>query len=40
MADTAEFTIGAEASASDGPVGKVSRVIVDPVAEALTHLVE
>jgi sporulation protein YlmC with PRC-barrel domain len=39
MADTAEFTIGAEASASDGPVGKVSRVIVDPVAEALTHLV-
>jgi sporulation protein YlmC with PRC-barrel domain len=39
MADTAEFTIGAEASASDGPVGKVSRVVVDPVAKALTHLV-
>jgi hypothetical protein len=39
MADTAEFTIGAEASASDGPVGKVSRVVVDPVAKVLTHLV-
>ena len=39
MADTAEFTIGAEASASDGPVGKVSRVVVNPVAKALTHLV-
>jgi sporulation protein YlmC with PRC-barrel domain len=39
MADTAEFTIGAEASCSDGPVGKVSRVVVDPVAKSLTHLV-
>jgi sporulation protein YlmC with PRC-barrel domain len=39
MADAAEFTIGAEASCSDGPVGKVSRVVVDPVAKALTHLV-
>ena len=39
MAETAEFAIGAEASATDGPVGKVSRVVVDPVAKALTHLV-
>src|ERR1700679_4045414 len=39
MADTAEFTIGTEVSASDGPVGKVSRVVVNPVAKALTHLV-
>ena len=39
MADTAEFTIGAEAKATDGPVGKVSRVVVNPVAKALTHLV-
>jgi sporulation protein YlmC with PRC-barrel domain len=39
MADTAEFTIGAEVSCSDGPVGKVNRVVVDPVAKALTHLV-
>jgi len=39
MADTAQFTIGTEASCSDGAVGKVSRVIVDPVAEKVTHLV-
>jgi sporulation protein YlmC with PRC-barrel domain len=39
MADTAEFTIGAEVSCSDGAVGKVNRVVVDPVARALTHLV-
>jgi sporulation protein YlmC with PRC-barrel domain len=34
-----QFTIGTEASCSDGAVGKVSRVIVDPVAEKVTHLV-
>jgi sporulation protein YlmC with PRC-barrel domain len=39
MADTSQFTIGTEASCSDGAVGKVSRVIVDPVAEEVTHLV-
>ena len=39
MADTAEFTIGAQVSCSDGAVGKVSRVVIDPVAKALTHLV-
>jgi hypothetical protein len=39
MADTAQFTIGTEASCSDGAAGKVSRVIVDPVAEKVTHLV-
>ena len=39
MAGTAQFTIGAEASCSDGAVGEVARVIVDPVAEAVTHLV-
>jgi sporulation protein YlmC with PRC-barrel domain len=39
MADTAEFTIGAEVSCSDGAVGTVNRVVVDPVAKALTHLV-
>ena len=39
MAGTAQFTIGAEASCSDGAVGEVTRVIVDPVAEAVTHLV-
>jgi sporulation protein YlmC with PRC-barrel domain len=39
MADTATFTIGAQVSCSDGAIGKVSRVVVDPVAKALTHLV-
>ena len=39
MANTSQFTIGAEASCSDGAVGKVCRVIVDPVAEEVTHLV-
>src|SRR5579862_6754238 len=39
MADTAQFTIGTGVSCSDGPAGRVSRVIVDPVAEKVTHLV-
>jgi sporulation protein YlmC with PRC-barrel domain len=39
MAGTAQFTIGAEVSCSDGAAGQVSRVIVDPVAEKVTHLV-
>jgi sporulation protein YlmC with PRC-barrel domain len=39
MAETVQFVIGAEASCSDGACGKVTRVIVDPVAETVTHLV-
>jgi sporulation protein YlmC with PRC-barrel domain len=39
MAGTSQFTIGTEASCSDGAAGKVSRVIVDPLAEKVTHLV-
>jgi sporulation protein YlmC with PRC-barrel domain len=39
MAETVQFTIGAEASCSDGTCGQVTRVIVDPVAETVTHLV-
>jgi sporulation protein YlmC with PRC-barrel domain len=35
----AQFTIGAEASCTDGSCGQVSRVVVDPVARAVTHLV-
>jgi sporulation protein YlmC with PRC-barrel domain len=38
MADTT-FTIGAAAQCSDGPCGAVSRVVVDPVAREITHLV-
>jgi sporulation protein YlmC with PRC-barrel domain len=39
MAGTSQFTIGAEASCSDGAAGKLRRVIVDPIAEKVTHLV-
>jgi sporulation protein YlmC with PRC-barrel domain len=33
------YTIGAEVTCSDGGCGQLSRVVVDPVARALTHLV-
>jgi PRC-barrel domain. len=39
MADTTSFTIGADAICTDGVCGEVSRVVVDPVARAVTHLV-
>jgi|SRR5215472_3687161 len=39
MADTTPFTIGADARCADGICGEVSRVVVDPVARAVTHLV-
>ncbi len=38
MANTT-FTIGTAAACSDGPCGSVTRVVVDPVARELTHLV-
>jgi sporulation protein YlmC with PRC-barrel domain len=39
MAEETEFAMGATASCVDGPGGKVSRVIIDPHTEAVTHLV-
>src|SRR5580698_3021510 len=39
MAAETEFRIGAEASCSDGHCGHVSRMIVDPAARTVTHLV-
>jgi len=39
MADTTQFTIGTEASGSDGVVGTLIRVIVDPTVEEVTYLV-
>ena len=39
MENTTSFTIGADASCADGVCGEVSRVVVDPVARAVTHLV-
>ena len=39
MAGTTPFTIGADVSCTDGACGKVSGVVVDPAARAVTHLV-
>jgi hypothetical protein len=39
MTTATDFVIGADASCTDGFCGELSRVIVDPVAEAVTHLV-
>ena len=39
MAEATPFVIGARASCSDGPCGEVSRVVVNPVARSVTHLV-
>jgi sporulation protein YlmC with PRC-barrel domain len=39
MADTTQFTIGTEAAGSDGAVGRLSRVIIDPTVEEVTYLV-
>lgn len=39
MADRAQFMIGAEASCSDGVCGEISRVVIDPIARVVTHLV-
>ena len=39
MSESTEFTIGSEVTCSDGVCGDLGRVVVDPVAKALTHLV-
>jgi hypothetical protein len=39
VADTTPFTIGAQASCTDGVCGELRRVVVDPVARTVTHLV-
>jgi sporulation protein YlmC with PRC-barrel domain len=39
MTQTAQFTIGSEASCGDGVCGRLTRVVVDPVRSVLTHLV-
>jgi PRC-barrel domain protein len=39
MATMAQFTIGVDVSCTDGLCGELRRVIVDPVAEAVTHIV-
>jgi sporulation protein YlmC with PRC-barrel domain len=39
MKETDEFTIGSEVACSDGVCGELRRVVVDPIAKTLTHLV-
>jgi sporulation protein YlmC with PRC-barrel domain len=39
MSDTQQYTIGAAVSGSDGAIGKVTRVVVDPIAKVVTHLI-
>lgn len=39
MSETAEFTIGVEVACTDGVCGDLRRVVVDPVARTVTHLV-
>src|SRR5258708_38220623 len=38
MAGTEQFTIGAGVRCTDGACGTLSRVVVDPVAREVTHL--
>lgn len=39
MAEETEFTVGIQASCSDGLCGEVSRMIIDPGTRRVTHLV-
>ena len=39
MAQEVSFTIGAQVTCDDGPCGTVRRVVVDPIAQTVTHLV-
>ncbi len=39
MNQTVEYNIGSDVACSDGPCGELRRVVVDPVAIAITHLV-
>jgi sporulation protein YlmC with PRC-barrel domain len=39
MSETMEFDIGSEVDCTDGVCGKLSRLVVDPVAQSITHIV-
>jgi len=39
MTEATEFIIGSEVACSDGVCGDLRRVVIDPVARAVTHLV-
>jgi hypothetical protein len=39
MSESTEFIIGSSVSCTDGPCGELTRVVVDPAARTVTHLV-
>jgi sporulation protein YlmC with PRC-barrel domain len=39
MNESIEYAIGSDVACSDGPCGELRRVVVDPIAAAITHLV-
>jgi hypothetical protein len=39
VSESTEFIIGSSISCSDGPGGELTRVVVDPAARTVTHLV-
>ena len=39
MTENVRVNIGAKVTCADGPCGSVSRVVVDPIAKSMTHLV-
>jgi sporulation protein YlmC with PRC-barrel domain len=39
VVERAVFAIGTEVTCTDGPCGELTRVVVDPIARAVTHLV-
>ena len=39
MPETERFTIGADVSCTDGPCGRLARVVLDPIARLVTHLI-
>jgi len=39
MSEAAEFDIGSEVACSDGVCGELTRIVIDPVARAISHLV-
>jgi len=39
VSENTQFTIGSDVSCNDGNCGQLRRVVVDPIARALTHLV-
>jgi sporulation protein YlmC with PRC-barrel domain len=39
MPETTQFTIGTQANCTDGACGAVTKVVVDPVAQTVTHIV-